>query len=137
RPLVLAAAFTVPGEAMLFVLWEISLYSDGNMVTRLIWAAIDAVAMIVAIGLMVGFVVGRRHEGVSAAVISSCCYAIVLFGGILICYKIDMEQQLFGVQYDPGFFIMTSVVPALLSAPLYGWLLHSDRGQGLLARAGL
>ena len=137
RPLALAAFFLVPGEAAMFVLWEVTLPSEGSVMARLIWAAVDAVLMTAAVRLLVGFIVGQRYEGAVAAVIASCCYATVLFGGILVCYEIDLELDLFGVRRNPDLFILTSIVPALLSTPLYGWLLHSDFGKSLLARIGL
>lgn len=137
RSFAAAAVFTVPSEAMVYVLWGMVLYPDGNIVAKLIWTAVDAVVMALAIGLMVGFIVGQRYEGAVAAVISSFCYAIVLFGGILIGYEIEMEMDLFGVQHDTELFVLTSIVPALLTAPLYGWLLHSKAGKALLVRVGL
>ena len=137
RPFALAAFFLVPGEAAVFVLWEVTLPSEGSIMARLIWAVVDAIIMTAAIGLLVGFIVGERYEGAVAALIASCCYAIVLFGGILVCYEIDLELDLFGVRHNPELFVLSGIVPALLSTPLYGWLLHSNFGKSLLARIGL
>jgi hypothetical protein len=137
RPLALAAVFTVPGQAMMFVFWGIVLYPDGDMAAKLLWTAASGVGMAVAIGLMVGFIVGGRYEGAIAGVISSFCYATVLIAAILISYKIDVALDMFGVRRDPKLFVLTGVVPTLLTTPLYGWLLHSDFGKSLLARIGL
>lgn len=137
RPLALAAVFTIPGVAMIFVLWGLVAYPDGDVVAKLLWSAASGIGMTVAIGLMVGFIVSGRYEGMIAGVISSFCYATVLVAAILICYEVDMVLDLFGVRGDPGLFVMTSVVPALLTTPLYGWLLHGKAGKAIFARFGL
>lgn len=137
RPLVLAAMFTVVGETMVVVLWGFILYPGGGILSKLLLAAASAIVMAVAIGLMVGFIVGGRFKGPVAAVASSLCYTIVLVAGILISYKIDMATDLFGVRRDPTLFVLTGVLPAISSAPLYGWLLHGELGKDLLARLGL
>ena len=137
RPLALAAVFTVPGEAMLFVFWAMVLYPDGDMVAKLLWTAASGVGTAVAIGLMVGFVVGGRYEGTIAGIISSFCYATVLVAAILISYEVDVALDVFGVRRDPMRFVLTGVVPTFLTAPLYGWLLHGNAGKALLSRIGL
>lgn len=137
RPLALAAVFTVPGEAMLFVFWGMVLYPDGDMVAKLLWTAASGVGTAVAIGLMVGFIVGGRYEGTIAGIISSFCYATVLVAAILISYEVDVALDVFGVRRDPMGFVLTGVVPTFLTTPLYGWLLHGKAGKALLSRIGL
>jgi hypothetical protein len=137
RPFVLAAVFTVPGEAMVFVYWGVVHYPDGDIVDKLFWAAAIGIGMAVAIGLMVGFVVGRRYEGTIAGIISSFCYATVLVAAILISYQVYVALDLFGVRRDPMHFVLTGVVPTVLTTPLYGWLLHGKAGKALLSRIGL
>lgn len=137
RPLALAAVFTVSGNAEVFVAWELHHHQDGDVVVRLLWVAAAALIMAVTIGVMVGFIVGGRYEGLVAGVISSFCYGTVLVGGILASYELDVAIDLFGVEKDPELFILTVVVPTLLTTPLYGWLLHSKVGNALLARVGL
>ena len=137
RPLALAAVFTVAGETMVVVLWGLVLFPGGSILAKLLSAGAAAIIMAVGIGLMVGFVVGGRFKGPVAAVVSSLCYATVLAAGILISYEIDMAIDIFGVRRDPTLFVLTGIVPAILSAPLYGWLLHGDLGKDLLARLGL
>lgn len=137
RPLALAAVFTIPGAAMTFVLWGLVVHPGGDVGTKLFYAAASGIGMSVAIGLMVGFIVSGRYEGTIAGVLSSFCYATVLVAAILICYEADMLLDIFGIHRDPWLFVETSVVPALLTTPLYGWLLHGRAGKILLARVGL
>lgn len=137
RPLVLAAVFTVPGEGILFVYWGVMLYPGGDIVAQLIWTAASGIGTAVAIGLMVGFIVGGRYEGTIAGVISAFCYATVLVAAILISYQADVALDLFGARNNPMLFVLTGVVPTFLTAPLYGWLLHSNLGKALLSRIGL
>ena len=137
RPLALAAVFMVAGAAMLFVLWGVVLHPDGDSAARLLWAIANAIVMAAAIGLMVGFIVGERYKGGIAMVVSSFCYATVLVAGILVNYEIDLTNDLFGFRRDPALFVQTIVLPAILTAPLYGWLLHGNPGKALLARLGL
>jgi len=137
RPFALAAVFTVSGEAMLFMYWLGTRYPDGDILANLFWTFASGVGMALAIGLMVGFIVGGRYEGLIAGVISSFCYATVLIAAILIIYEADVAMDLFEVRRNPMLFVLTAVVPIFLTAPLYGWLLHSDFGKALLTRIGL
>ncbi|MBE9553471.1 MAG: hypothetical protein IMF05_08410 [Proteobacteria bacterium] len=137
RPLALAAVFTVPGEAMVFVCWGGAHCPDGDIVAQLLWGAASGAGMAVAIGLMVGFIVDGRYEGTIAGIISSFCYATVLVAAILIYYEVYVALDLFGVRGDPMRFVLTGVVPTFLTSPLYGWLLHGKAGKALLARIGL
>jgi predicted MFS family arabinose efflux permease len=137
RPLAVATGFTVAGEAMVFVYWGLILHPGGDVVDKLIWTTTCAIGMGGTTGLMAGFIVGERYEGTVAAIISALCYVIVLAAGILVSYKIDTALDLFGVTHDPQLFILTGVVPTLLTAPLYGWLLHGNAGRALLSRIGL
>ena len=137
RPLAVAAVFTVAGEAMVFIVWELVHYPGGDVTAKLLWVTLAAMVLAAAIGFMVGFIVGGRYHGTVAAVVSSFCYATVLIAGILISYEIDMAKNLFGVRRDPELFVLTGILPAILTAPLYGWLLHSNLGKALLSRIGL
>jgi len=137
RPLAVATAFAVAGEAMVFVYWGLILHPGGEVMDKLFWAVACAVGMGGATGLLVGFVVGTRYKGTVAASLSGFCYVIVLAAGILVSYEADAAVDLFGVRHDPLLFILTGVVPTLLTAPLYGWLLHSITGRALLSRIGL
>lgn len=137
RPLALAAVFTVPGDVMLFMYWAGTRYPDGDILANLFWVFASGVGMALAIGLMVGFIVGGRYEGAIAGVIASFCYATVLIAAILISYEADVAMDLFEVRRNPVHFVITAVVPIFLTAPLYGWLLHSNAGKALLSRIGL
>ncbi|MEN8197684.1 MAG: hypothetical protein ABFS30_14405 [Pseudomonadota bacterium] len=137
RPFALAAVFTVPGEAMMFVYWGAVRYPDGDIMAKLLWAAAVGIGMAVAIGLMVGFVVGGRYEGTIAGVISSFCYATVLIAALLISYEVYVALDMFEVRRDPMRFVLSGVVPTLLTTPLYGWLLHGKAGKALFSRIGL
>jgi vacuolar-type H+-ATPase subunit I/STV1 len=137
RPLVLAALFTLPGAAAAFVFWGMLVNPGGNVLAQLFCAVASGIGMTLAIGLMVGFIVSGRYEGAIAGVISSFCYATVMIAVILICYEVDMALDLFGARRDPALFVMTSVVPALLTTPIYGWLLHGKLGKAIFTRLGL
>jgi hypothetical protein len=137
RPLAVATAFTVAGEAMIFAYWGLFLHPEGDVLTKLFWTAACGIGMGAATGLLVGFVVGARYRGTVAANLSAFCYVIVLAAGILISYEADAVANLFRVRQYPFHFLMTGVVPTLLTAPLFGWLLHSTRGKRILKRVGL
>jgi hypothetical protein len=137
RPMVAAVPLTVPGATLVFLFWGLRLHPDGQIMAELVSSAIAGLAMAVAIGLMVGFIVGDRYEGTVAATVSSLCYAIVSIAVILVGYEIDMEIDHSGIPQDPALFAATVVMPFLATMPLYGWLLHSRGGKALLSRFGL
>jgi hypothetical protein len=137
RPLAVAAIFIFSGQAIGFVVWELILYPDGRLLPKIVWTAVDSVAMTLAVGLLVGFVVKKHHRGRVAGMLSSLCYAIVAIAGILICFQLDSELNVFEAEKDARLYIAFALSGALLSAPFYGWLLHGRNGQALLKRVGL
>jgi len=137
RPMVIAGFFAFAGLAILVFFHEFSPDSGIRIGDRLLSAALGAAFMAVAIGAMTGFVVGNRYKGAIAAVLSAFCYAMVWIAGILIGFELDMKFDLFESDESPLSYILAVTIPALLTAPLYGWLLHSGLGRDLLARLGL
>lgn len=137
RPVVLAAVFIVTGQVVAYVQWGTVWDSAHDNAAGLFWSAIISAMTALAAGFMAGLVAGRRYEGAMAGAIAACCYAIVLIAALLICFELDHALGLFEIRYDPKSFIIGSLGAVLLSAPLFGWFLHSRTGKNLLRHIGL
>lgn len=132
-----AVGFTLAGDAMTFALWGFVWYPGGETLAKLFWITVNTLALSLAAGGMVGFIVGNRYRGTVAGVVAALCYATVMIAGLMARYELDLAFGLFRVSHDPVGFILTGMLPALVCAPFYGWLLHSRVGQSLLSRLGL
>ena len=137
RPIVVAMALTIFGELLILYMWGIALFPAGSLASKLVWTVTCGIAMGATIGSLVNvFVTGRIRPRI-AALISSLIYFAVLSFCVGLCYQIDLSLRLFGAVEAPALFILGGLIPALLTSVLYGWLLHSARGQAALARVGL
>lgn len=71
RPIVLALALTVLGEVLIFGIWGVLLFPEGNLLRKLGWTLTCGVAMGAAIGALVNVVVTGRLTALRA-VLGQC-----------------------------------------------------------------
>lgn len=137
RPTVLAVLLVVAGQIWAYAQWGTEREPGDDLAIRWLWNVAATVVTVSAIGLMTGFIAGRRYEGFVAGVIAACCYVTVLTAAILVCFELDLALDVFGMGHDPKLVIGVSLAFVLASAPVFGWLLHSRWGTFLMRRIGL
>ena len=138
RPILVALAFNLAGEFLIFALWGLYLFPAGSLWLKAGWTATCGVAMGATIGSLVNLLVTGRMNGAAAAFASGAiCCGVTAFCTLL-CYWIDLATgSHFGAHEAPTLFIAGGLIPALATSIVYPWLLYSAAGVRLLARAGL
>ena len=135
QPIVVATALTFGGEMLILLVWGVWLFPGGGLLPKFVWTATCGIAMGATIGaLTILFVAGRLWGRTAALVAAGLSFGVLSFCTIL-CYRLDLALDLFGARPAPTFFVAGGLIPALLGSGLYGWLLHSQTGSSLLARA--
>lgn len=137
RPIVVVTALTLGGEMMIFLIWGLGIFPDGELLPKFVWTATCGVAMGATIAALTILLVTGRLEGRRAAAAAGVISFAVLAFCTFLCYRLDLSLDLFGARAAPELFVSGGLVPALLGSALYGWLLHARRGASLLARLGL
>jgi hypothetical protein len=139
RPLYVAVALSVLGEASLFVTHGIILYPAGTLLYKLLWTFVFCgIGMGATIGAFLDlFVVGRLSGG--KAILASTAFTAVAIGGVcnLLCLSLDRRFHYFGGDADPALFFTNGLVLATLGGAVIGWLLFTVRGNRLLERIGI
>ncbi len=130
RPILLALALTVAGELFYFVVWGMILFPVGSIAAKFAWTMTCALAMGLSIGSLVGIaVVGRGVSSTAAAIVAGAIYAAILSYCSILCAEIDQVFDFFGGSSEPSLFIWSGIIPAIVTAPIYGWLLFSETGS--------
>lgn len=137
RPITVGITFTLLGELLLFLIWGVHLFPNGDHWKKLGWTMSCGIAMGATIGALVTIIVSGRLKGGIAAITAGLIYFLVLASCTILCYRIDLAMGFFGAQAHPTLFIITGgLIPAFLSSFLYSWLLYSESGRSFLTKVG-
>lgn len=137
-PIVIAVAFTMIGEMMILLFWGILMFPSGSLGPAFAWTFTCGLAMGATIGALINVIVTGRLEALAAAIWSGVIYFIVLAACTGLCFRIDLAVgSRFGAEEAPALFILGGLIPALVTTPLYGWLLHSDTGRRMTGRCSI
>ncbi|MEQ8504378.1 MAG: hypothetical protein RIB80_03565 [Rhodospirillales bacterium] len=129
RPIAVALGFTLVWELLILNFWGFEVFSAAKTQAQTVWALTCGVALGALIGAAVNFFVTGRLPGRAAAVASAAIFAIVLTTCTFLCFWIDHKVGLFGARMEPALFIAIGLVPAVLAAPVYGWLVGNEKGK--------
>ncbi|GEM_PF-795520 len=140
RPLLLGIAASVLAESVIFVVWGLILFPDGNVLTKLLWTVgFCGLGMGSTIGALLVLLVVDRLDGPAAIAATSVLSALVL--GVacnLLCYNLDRHYfHYFGGGDTPALFLINGVLMASLGGALIGWLLFTPGGRRRLDRLGI
>lgn len=136
RPLKLSILFSVLGEAIIFVIWGILLYPEGNLVHKFLWTVVFCgFGMGAAIGAIITLLVVGKWKGIYAVILCAELSGLVL--GLFcnyVCYNLDMHFDYFGGKETPVLFVMSGTLIAILGGALVGWLSFTERGKRFLKK---
>lgn len=138
RPVKLGILFSVLGEAVIFIVWGLWLYPEGNIVQKFLWTIVFCgVGMGATIGVFISSIVESRYWGRQAII--ACIIISFLILGLfcnVLCFQLDMHFNYFGSSSTPNLFIINGIVMSIFGGALLGWLNFSYRGIKLLERLG-
>lgn len=139
RPLIVGLALATFGELLLFIVFGVILYPEGDLFSKFLWTVVFCgIGMGSAFGVAIDLMVVNRFKGAMAIL-----YCTILSSGFLgigcnvLCFKLDQEFQYFGGQHNPTLFIINGLIMATLGGFIGGWLLFTDQGKKILQKVGL
>lgn len=139
RPIKLAIFFSVLAEAIIFVVWGLILYPEGNLLHKFLWTIVFCgLGMGATTGAFISLFVVGRWNGVKA-ILATAAISTVLLGFLcnLLCYKLDMHFDYFGGPETPELFIWNGLVMAFIAGALVGYLLFTNAGKNILDKIGI
>ncbi|MCW9045224.1 MAG: hypothetical protein OQK35_02730 [Alphaproteobacteria bacterium] len=136
-PLIVAIGLTLIGEAGIFIVFGTQLFPAGNWAAKAVWTGTCGLAMGAVIGALVNIFVTGRLEGVKAETAIGAITLVILSFCNLLCFKLDLELNLFGAHAQSDWFLINGFAGALLMMFLYPWLIATATGQRILERVNL
>ncbi|MEC5129525.1 hypothetical protein VSU19_22380 [Verrucomicrobiales bacterium BCK34] len=139
RPVVVSIVVSAMAELVIFVVWGLILYPEGNWLQKLLWTVVFCgVGMGAATGALICALIVDRLFGWKA--IAACSILGVLVLGVgcnLLCYSIDLHIHFFGAHENAVSFVASGIGGAAIGGALIGWLLFSEGGVAILRRVRL
>ena len=139
RPLIISLFFAVLGELVLFVLYGMILFPQGNMMYKVLWTiGFCGVGMGATLGACINLVIIGRYEGTKAFLLAILLSFLIM--GVacdLLCLNLDLHFNYFGAQTNPLLFSAGGVLGSLIGGAGIGGLLFFETGRSILVRIGL
>lgn len=139
RPLKLSILISVAGELLLFIVWGLFLFPEGNIIHKLLWTVVFCgIGMGSSLGAIYIYLVHGQFWGWKAVMLCGIISTIVLglFCNIL-CFKLDIHFNYFGGADAPALFIWSGVILSTVGGLLVGWLAYTKEGNRILAQVDL
>ncbi len=138
RPLYLGIGAAALGEFVLFAVWSMFLFPQGDLLKKFAWIATCSLGMGATLGALVDLLVVDRLDGLKAMFATmGIAILVVGVGCNYLCWSIDQQLNWWGGASNPGLFLGSGVVGTVLLGWLVSYLLFSVKGSTLLDRVGL
>lgn len=138
RPVKLGILFSVLGEVVIFLIWGLWLYPEGDILQKFLWSIVFCgVGMGATVGVVVSWWVEGKFWG-KPAIVACGLISFVILGLFcnFLCSQFDMHFNYFGSALTPNLFIINGMVMSIFGGALLGWLNFSYRGIKLLEKFG-
>ena len=139
RPLTISLFFSVVGEFLLFVIYGVILFPEGNMIYKLLWTLVFCgIGMGATLGAGINLYIVGRHTGHKAILLTILLSFLIL--GVacdLLCLNLDLHFNYFGAQTSPLLFSAGGILGSFIAGAGIGGLLFFQTGQTILERIGL
>jgi len=139
RPLAISLFLAVVGEFLLFVIYGLILFPEGNLIYKVLWAlGFCGIGMGATLGAGINLFIIGRYSGLSAILLTTLLSFLIL--GVacdLLCLNLDLHFNYFGAQTSPLLFSAGGLLGSLLGGSGIGGLLFSEKGQSILEKIGI
>tara|TARA_R110001592_G_scaffold64751_10_gene198926 strand:+ start:1200 stop:1661 length:462 start_codon:yes stop_codon:yes gene_type:complete len=138
RPIKLGILFSVLGEAVIFLVWGVFLYPEGNIIHKFLWTIVlCGLGMGATVGSVISWWVEGKYWG-QPAIVACGLISFVILGLFcnLLCFQLDMNFIYFGGAGAPVLFIANGMVASAFGGALIGWLNFTYRGIKILEKYG-
>lgn len=140
RPLYVAIAFSVAGEALILVVFGLILFPEGNLLNKVLWTLLYCgVGMGATLGALLNMFVVNRIKSVASSLFATAILSALVLGVAcnLLCLNLDMHFHYFGGHTNPVLFYVNGLAMSIIGGLMMGWLLFTARGTRVLAKIGL
>ena len=139
RPLIVCLFLAVFAEFLMFLIFGVLLYPDGNLLAKFLWTVLFCgVGMGSAMGVFVVLFVVEKLKGVGAIVACILISTLLLgFGCNFLCFLLDKHFHYFGGHESPLIFISNGIIMSALGGLISGYLLFTKKGDKILQRVGI
>lgn len=134
RPIKLGIIFSLFGEIMLFALFGLILYPEGDWFIKFFWTIIFCgLGMGAALGAFVLLLIAGRFDGWKAIFLNAILSILLLgLGSNLLCLNLDTVFHFFGGGMSRGLFLANGILLATVGGWLMGWLQWTQKGKEIL-----
>lgn len=139
RPLKVLISLSIAGEAIIFLVWGLWLYPEGNILHKFLWTFVFCgFGMGAAAAAIVDIFVVEKLKG-RKAILATAIISGILLGLFcnFLCFNLDMHFNYFGGGDTPKLFIWNGIVMSVLGGAFGGWLLFTEKGLSWLKILGL
>ncbi|MBO6515093.1 MAG: hypothetical protein JJ975_00900 [Bacteroidia bacterium] len=136
RPLKLGILLSVIGELIIFLIWGVYLYPQGDILYKFLWTVVFCgVGMGSAIGVSIVLIVVPKFSGYTAIILTTLI-SLILLGLLcnLLCFRLDISFDFFGGRKTPHLFLWNGVVMSVIGGLSIGWLCFTDVGNNILEK---
>ena len=140
RPLYVAIAFSIAGEAFILLVFGLILFPDGNLLNKTLWALLYCgVGMGATLGAFLNMLVVNRINRPARSIFATALLSALVLGVAcnLLCLNLDLDFHYFGTHTDPALFFINGLLMSIVGGFMAGWLLFTHNGNRILEKAGL
>ncbi len=136
RPVILGIFFSALAEFVIFVVWGLFLYPEGNILYKFLWTVVFCgIGMGATVGVLIQlFVIGKFKAGKAILACSLISIGVLGIACNILCLNLDAHFHYFGGVENSTLFIVNGVVMSAVGGGLVGWLMFSAKGKKILSQ---
>jgi hypothetical protein len=138
RPIIVSLGVCIFGEFLLFIIYGILLFPQGNLLYKFLWTVVFCgIGMGATVGAFVNLFIIDRYIGIKA-IIFTILLTLATLGIIcsLLCLRLDLHFHYFGAETNPILFSIGSKAGSVVAGLIIALLLFSEKGDIILHRFG-
>jgi hypothetical protein len=139
RPIVVSLGVCIFGELLLFILYGIVLFPQGNLLYKFLWTVVFCgIGMGATVGAFVNLFIIDKYSGIKA-IIFTILLSLATLGVLcnLLCLQLDLHFHYFGAETNPILFLIGSIPGSIVAGVVIALLLFSRKGDKILHRFSL
>ncbi len=138
RPIVVSLGVCIFGELLLFILYGIVLFPQGNLLYKFLWTVVFCgIGMGATVGAFVNLFIIDKYIGIKAITLTILLTLTTL--GIIcnrLCFQLDLHFHYFGAETNPMLFAIGSIAGSIVAGLVISLLLFSEKGDMVLHKIG-
>ena len=137
RPMIVSLAVCIFGELLLFIIYGVVLFPQGNHLYKFLWTVICGIGMGVTVGAFVNLFIIDKYIGIKAITLTILLTLATL--GIIcnrLCFQLDLHFHYFGAETNPILYNSGSIAESMVAGLVIALLLFSEKGDMVFHKLG-